>query len=153
MRKLAIVAVLVVGAATMAARPGTEQQLIQQLNGQPVRVVQPDGGPWGIFTTFDGGTANNRACVPVVGLRNNIGATVSANVIVLVPLVPVNVCIQPSVNSPYWDGGCNTLPQDLNYGWPLAANVPQYMTPDSVATTICAVTDAGFLSVPLGWAQ
>jgi hypothetical protein len=153
MKKLSISAVLVAVPLLMAARPGTEQQLIQQLNGQPIRVIQADGGAWGIFTQFDGGTANNRACAPLTGLRNNVGATVSANVIMFVPLVPVNVCMAPSINSPLWDGGCNTLPQDMNYGWPLPVNVPQYMTPDGVATAICAVTDAGYLSVPLGWAQ
>lgn len=152
MRKLAIIAVLGLGAATMAARPGNEAQLIQQLNGQPVRLVMPDGGPWGIFTTFDGGLANNTACAPLVGLRNNIGASVSGNVVFLSPQQAVNVCVQPSINGPYWDGGCNLSPRDLNYGLPLAA-VPQYVTPDSAARTICAVGDAGFLSLPLWWAQ
>jgi hypothetical protein len=153
MRALALVALLSLGALLMAARPGTEQQLVQQLNGQPVRPVMADGGPWGIFTTYDAGTANNFGCAPLTGLRNNVGASVSANVLVFIPLQPLNVCVMPSVNGPLWDGGCTTIPNDINYGWPVAAGVPQYITPDSVANTICVVSDAGFISLPIGWAQ
>lgn len=155
MKRATIIAVLsavMVAAVAYAARPGTEQQLVQQLNGQPVRVVMPDGGAWGIFTTFDGGTANNFACAPLTGLKNNVGANISANVVLMVPLAQYNVCVAPSVNAPMWDGGCNTIQRDYNYGLPLPT-VPQYITPDSVATSICAVSDAGFISLPLWWAQ
>lgn len=152
-RVLAIIALLGSGAAMMAARPGSEFQLVTQLNGQPIRVIMADGGPWGIFTTYDAGTANNFGCAPLTGLTNNVGAAVSANVLVFIPLAQLNVCVMPSVNGPLWDGGCNTLPTNINYGWPVAANVPQYITPDSVATRICAVTDAGFIQLPIGWAQ
>jgi hypothetical protein len=152
-RALALVPMLGLAALVMAARPGTEQQLVQQLNGQPIRVRMSDGGAWGIFTTYDAGTANNFACAPLTGLTNNVGASVSANVLVFIPLAQLNVCVMPSVNGPMWDGGCNTIPSDINYGWPVAANVPQYITPDSVATRICAVSDAGFIQLPIGWAQ
>jgi len=155
MKRATIIAALsavMVAAVAYAARPGTEQQLIQQLNGQPVRVVMPDGGAWGIFTTFDGGAANNFACAPLTGLVNNVGGAVSANIVFLSPQAAYNVCVMPSVNGPAWDGGCNTLPRDINYGIPLAT-VPQYITPDNVATRICAVSDAGSISLPLWWAQ
>lgn len=148
---LAAFAVLAVLALT-GARPGTEQQLVQQLNGQPVRPVMPDGGAWGIFTTYDAGPANNFGCAPLTGLRNNAGGTISPNLVLLSPQQGINICVAPSINAPMWDGGCNTLPRDYNYGVPLAT-VPQYITPDSAARSICAVTDAGFLSLPLWWAQ
>lgn len=151
-RALAVATLLVVGVLTMAARPGSEQQLIQQLNGQPVRPVMPDGGAWGIFTTYDAGTLNNFACAPLTGLTNNVGAAVSPNVVLVVPTQQYNVCLAPSINAPMWDGGCNTVQRDFNYGVPLSP-VPQYLTPDSVARTICAVSDAGFISLPLWWAQ
>jgi hypothetical protein len=147
------VTLALVAGVTLAARPGTEQQLIQQLNGQPVRVKMADGGAWGIFTQYDGGSANSFGCAPMTGLTSNTGGAVSANVVVFVPLVPVNVCMMPSVNGRAWDGGCNAIPTDLNYGMPLTTGVPQYMTPDSVATSICAVSDAGFVSMPMMWAQ
>lgn len=155
MKRFASIAALtavMVAAVAYAARPGTEQQLVQQLNGQPVRLVMPDGGPWGIFTTYDAGTANNFACAPLTGMKNNIGATVVPNIIVVSPQQGINLCMMPSINGPRWDGGCNTVQRDINYGLPLA-QVPQYLTPDTAATTVCAITDAGFLSLPIWWAQ
>lgn len=137
----------------MAARPGNEHQLIQQLNGQPVRPVMADAGAWGIFATYDAGTANSLGCAPLTGLTNNKGVAIVPNVIVFVPLAPLHICIAPSVNAPLWDGGCNFLTRDRNYGWPVATGVPQYVTPDTTATHICAVSDAGFVELPLGWAQ
>lgn len=150
-KALVISAVAVV--ALMAARPGSEQQLVQQLNGQPSRWVMPDAGRSGVFTLYDAGTANNRGCMPLTGATNSAGASVSPNVLVFVPLVPVNVCIRPSVFSPVWDGGCTTLPQDENYGLPLPVGVPQYLTPDTSARSLCFVTDGGYLSVPVWTAQ
>ena len=153
MRK-ALMLIAAVGAflALTAARPGNEAQLIQQLNGQPSRPVMPDGGAWGVFTIFDGGPLNNFACAPLTGLVNNVGGAISANVLLLSPLSQYNVCVQPSINGPLWDGGCNTIPTDPNYGVPLQA-IPQYVTPDSAARTICAVSDAGSIQMPLWWAQ
>lgn len=151
-RALVIVGIMIAGLALTGARPGNEATLIQQLNGQPVRVLMPDGGAWGIFTVFDGGAANAMGCAPLTGLTNNIGGAISANVVFLSPSSTVHVCVQPSINGPLWDGGCNPSPRDLNYGLPLAT-VPQYITPDSAARQICAYSDAGFVSLPLWWAQ
>lgn len=149
MKRLAIVIGLgLVAVATMAARPGTEQQLVQQLSGQPVRWVMPDGGKSGAFAA-----AASVACMPLTGARNAAGASIAPNVLLFVPLTAVNVCVQPSVVNPSWDGGCNVLPGDINYGWPLPAGVPQYITPDSVAHTLCFLTDAGSVVQPVGWAE
>jgi hypothetical protein len=147
-------ALLGLAALVMAARPGTEQQLVQQLNGQPARVFMPDGGAWGVFTEYDAGTTNNRGCMPLTGLVNNQGVSVQANVLVVVPLTPSNVCVVPSATNPWWDGGaCATNPRDPTYGIPLPVGVPQYITPDSLARYLCVVTDAGFVQLPAWWAQ
>ena len=153
-RALAIAGVLGLAALVMAARPGNEFQLIQQLNGQPARVFMPDGGVWGVFTEYDAGTLNNRGCMPLTGITNNVGTAVQANVLVVVPLTPSNVCVVPSVVNPWWDGGaCATNPRDQNYGIPIPVGVPQYITPDSAARYLCVVTDAGFVQLPAWWAQ
>ena len=174
-RALAIAGVLGLAALVMAARPGNEFQLIQQLNGQPVRWLLPDAGRSGIFSQYDAGTANNFGCVRITpaktatqlpilpdgglspaedgGPPSPVYQTINANVLMLLPLTPVNVCLRPSVLSGVWDGGCNTLPTDENYGVPLAVGVPQYITPDSAATTLCAVTDAGYLAMPVWTVQ
>lgn len=150
MKRLLTLAAVAVFA--MAARPGTEQQLIQQLNGQPTRWVLPDGGRSGVFTQFDGGAANNKGCMALTGATTS-SMSIAPNVLVFVPLVPVNMCERPSSYSTKWDGGCNTLPTDENYGVPLPVNVPQYTSPDSQATALCFVTDAGYLAVPVFFAQ
>lgn len=143
----------------LAARPGTEQQLIQQLNGQPVRWVMPDGGRSGVFTQFDGGAQNSIGCMPLFGAKTIINGTlqpVFPNVLVMVALTPSNVCMRPSTSSTVWDGGCNALPMDENYGVPMPVGVPQYETPDSLAASagsLCAVSDAGYVSLPVWWAQ
>lgn len=140
MKKLLAVAALAV--AFMAARPGNEFNLLTQLNGQPSRWVMPDGGRSGAFS------ATSSACMRLTPATNSVGAAVSPNVVVFIPLTAVNVCIRPSVFSPAWDGGCNTIPGDENYGVPLAAGVPQYFVPDNAATTLCAVSDAGTVVIP-----
>lgn len=152
-RALPLVALLSVGAALMAARPGSEFQLVTQLNGQPIRVRMADGGAWGVFTVSDGGAANSFGCAPITNLVNVVGGAVSANVLVFVPLQAMNFCVMPSAQAPLWDGGCSVVPTDINYGWPVAAGVPQYVTPDSVAQQICFTTDAGSITQPIGWAQ
>lgn len=153
MKRLALVAATLLALAAWAARPGTEQQLVQQLNGQPVRPVMADGGAWGIFATYDAGTANSLGCAPLTGLTNNVGGAVTPNLIVFMPLAPLHICVMPSVNNPMWDGGCDFATRSRNYGMPVATGVPQYITPDSAATRICAVSDAGFVELPLWWAQ
>lgn len=155
-RALTIIAALAAGVALMAARPGTEQQLIQQLNGQPTRWVLPDGGRSGVFTEFDGGVGNNFGCMSLTGGKAVINGTlqnVTPNVLVMVALTPSNVCLRPSVSSTVWDGGCNTNPRDENYGVPMPVGVPQYETPDSRATALCVVSDAGIVNFPVWWAQ
>ncbi len=146
-RALAIIAALAVVPVLMAARPGTEYQAVMQLNGQPTRWVMPDGGRSGVYA------AASTACMPLTGATNSVNGAVSANVLVMVPLVPINLCIRPSIGSPRWDGGCNITPTDENYGVPLPVGVPQYITPDNAATHLCAVSDAGSVTMSVWWAQ
>lgn len=152
-RVLTVVALLGLGALVMGARPGTEQQLIQQLNGQQTRWIMVDGGPSGVFTQFDGGVLNSYGCMFVNSGTTEGGVPIVPNVLVFVPLQPVNECMRPSVFAPLWDGGCNAAPRDMNYGVPLPVNVPQYLTPDSNTRSLCFVSDAGFLAVPVFFAQ
>ena len=140
---------VVLAALLMAARPGTEQQLVQQLNGQPSRFVMVDGGRSGIFET----SSTTARCMPLAGAKNQNNVAIVPNVLLLVPLTAGNLCVRPSVNDAPWDGGCNVIPHDENYGVPLAVGVPQYVTPDSRATHVCFAGDAGSISVPVWWAQ
>lgn len=175
--RVSIVAWLASAAALlMAARPGNEFQLQTQLFGQPVRWTMPDGGRSGVFTAVsDGGLLNGTGCMPLYGAKtptnlpllpdgglvpkDDGGAPdpvfnlISANVLLVVPLVGVNVCIRPSANSPTWDGGCNATPTSENYGVPLPVGTPQYIVPDSNATSLCAVSDAGTVALPVWTVQ
>ncbi len=150
MKRLVIIAVLCAGAAVMAARPGSEQELIQSLNGQQVRWKLPDGGAAGVFTVSDGGALNNAGCMPVTGGTYPGGVPAVPKVLVFIPLQALNVCMQPNVFAPVqWDGGCNTTPTDINYGVPVPVGVPQYVTPDSTMRQLCFVGDGGSLAVPV----
>lgn len=151
MNLIKLVAALAVVPFLMGARPGTEYNLLIQLNGQPTRWVMPDGGRSGVFTAYDGGAANATACMPLTGATTGGGVPITPNLVLFVPLGAVNFCERPSAISPFWDGGCNGNPLDENFGVPLAALVPQYTTPDSVASTqgkLCFYSDAGYLAVP-----
>lgn len=152
MKRVAFIAALVLGGvALMAARPGSEWQLVQQLNGQPVRWKLPDAGWSGVFSN------TQVACMMLAGAKNvqngtglaNTPTTVVPDVLLVTPLVSGNLCIRPSVFSTAWDGGCNGIVADENYGVPMAANVPQYITPDSKATHVCFYSDAGVVLTPI----
>lgn len=151
---------LVIAPLLLAARPGNEQQLVQQLNGMPVRWNIPDGGQSGAYNAsgstacmpLTGGYVYGAAYVlPDAGVSNNV--PVIPNVLVFVPPVPVLLCIKPSVFAARWDGGCNHFPGDENMGIPLPAGVPQYITPDSASRTLCVVQDAGAIAMPVWTAQ
>lgn len=143
----------------IAARPGTEQQLVQQLNGQPTRWTMPDGGRSGMFS------ATNIACMPLTNATTIINGVavrpIKPNVLLVVPITPGNLCIRPSAASTYWDGGCVAYyPGDENQGVPLAPGVPQYITPESVVTDqtagavgLCFSGDAGSVVVPVWTVQ
>lgn len=152
-RALAVAAVVAAGLALSGARPGNEFALVQQLNGQPSRWVMPDGGRSGVYNA-----SGSTGCMPLTGAYvfgtpyrlpdagTSTSIPVSPNVLLFVPKVPGLLCVRPSTFAPSWDGGCNHSPSDENYGVPLAANVPQYITPDSAARSLCFVTDAGAMS-------
>lgn len=145
---LAVIAALAVGTVLMAARPVSELQLFNQLNGQPTRWRLFDGGASGIFAAgvsncfpFDGGvmTGSNDPYVP--------------NVLMLVPQQPVNVCVRPQLNPSGaalpWDGGCNGNYGDINFGVQLQPFAPNYIVPHAKATHVCSASDAGAHQVPV----
>jgi hypothetical protein len=164
-RALAVVSLLGLAALVMAARPGTEQQLFVQLNGQPVRWALPDGGRSGAFTIYDAGTANGTACMaltrgtttcttyvlPDAGSSNQ--CPVTPNVLMMVPETPVNYTMRPAQASLYWDGGVNVIDTDENFGVPLQPYVPWFVVPDSAATSLCFASDAGYVRVPVWMMQ
>lgn len=142
-RALAVAAVVAAGLALSGARPGDLFTLSQQLNGQPVRFVQADAGRSGVYSSGSTG------CMPLFDAGQIIGGSLKAfspNVLLFIPKVPGNLCLRPSSFSTSWDGGCNHIPSDENYGVPLPAFVPQYLTPDVRATHLCYVTDAGAMA-------
>lgn len=149
MKRVIVVVGVLAALAAFADRPGNEYQLTLQLNGQPTRWVMPDGGRSGVFA------ATSSSCMMLTGGTVNARPTQSIvpNILFFVPLVAANVCARPSATSPVWDGGCNTIPGDENYGVPVQAGVPQYITPEKVATHLCAVSDAGLLLIPVFAAQ
>ena len=149
-----VVALAVAGVALMATRPGNEYQLFIQLNGQPMRWRLPDAGQSGIFTTFDAGAGNASGCMTlrggvVRGPGDGAPWAFTPSTVVIVASTPINLCVRPSAQAPYWDGGCSTSDTDENFGVPLQPNVPQYVTVDTNATAICAASDAGFILAPI----
>ena len=148
-RALAITAALAVGTVLMAARPVSDLQLWNQLNGQPTRWRMHDGGASGIFAAgvsaciaLDGGKLMNVAYVP--------------NVMMFVAQQPVNICVRPQMGpdgvAQPWDGGCNGNYGDINFGVPLQPWVPQYIVPQASATHVCSASDAGAHQVSI-WGQ
>lgn len=131
-----------------AVRPG-ELPMFQMLNGQPVRWIQTDGGPSGFFGTPP-------LCIP---LANSGGASgVTAQVIKLTPDVPINLCVRPALGGNLnqgeliaWDGGCNTINADINFGDPLQPWQPHYvlLKDDPLAAFICATGDGGTVRTPV----
>lgn len=129
-RALTIVAfVLVAVVATAAARPSSIFGLFQQLNGHPARWVMPDGGQ-----SYMAGAGMQ--CVPLAGAPNG-------GPFLVIPEMPMNLCVRPQPNLVPWDGGCNGSISDPNFGTPVGAWVPQYVTPAAGAQYICGVSDAG----------
>lgn len=141
MKKL--LAVVALGVAFMAARPGTDLQLLTQLNGQPVRWQLPDAGPSGLYAA-----ASGLACAQLTGSLPQ-----PIQVVMLMPDTPLNVCVRPasSTKAPapialQWDGGCNTIARDFNFGVPVQPYAPYYVVVDTAATQICATGDGGTVS-------
>ena len=130
----------------IAARPQSDLQLFTQLNGQPVRWQLPDAGQSGLYVasgvscmTLDSGTLGGQPFKP--------------NVVMLVPETPMNVCVRPMVDSngvrlPF-DGGCNLIEGDINFGVAIQPNLPHFIVLHPNATTICGVSDAGIVRSPV----
>jgi len=135
---LGVVLGLAVLVAAVPNRPGGPGPLAQMLNGQSRRWTLPDGGQ-SILTA-----ASGQACAAVTGA--------CSSVIMFVPEQPINLCVAPVIGATglnVWDGGCNTIDTDPNFGVPLPAWVPQYLTLEQTNTAICASSDAGAFRVPL----
>lgn len=137
MKRLALIAGLVLGAVAFAGRPGTEYQLLINLNGEEVRWTMGDGGQSGLFGT-------GRVCMPVSELPAGANSTIE-----VMPTVPINLCERSTTAVPRWDGGCNGVTGDPNYGVQLQAFVPKFATLRSSTTHLCAVSDAGVVIAPV----
>ncbi len=128
----------------VAARPASEFDLLTRLNGQPYRWIQPDGGRSGLYA------ASGTGCTIFTGSTTQRGASFTPTVVMLVPDVPLNLCIQPvqtpdGVTQP-WDSGCSTLPTNENFGVSLQPLVPFYFVPQAGVQRVCAASDAGIVS-------
>jgi hypothetical protein len=124
--------------AATPRRPGSEFATVQMLNGSPHRWTLPDAGQSIIVAA-----ASAQGCADITGA--------CSSVLMFVPNVAVNICAAPITGGTglnVWDGGCNTIDTDPNFGVPLPAGVPQYLTLDPLTTQVCAVSDAGALRVP-----
>lgn len=139
---------LVLAPLLLAARPGTEFNLVTQLNGQPTRWTLPDGGRSGVFSATTSGCMT--LSTPTTIINGTSTRAFVPNVLLIVPGTPGGLCIRPSTQSTYWDGGCTSYsPTDENFGVPMAVGVPQYIVPTTGATAICFHGDAGTVSVPI----
>jgi hypothetical protein len=139
-RALSLISLVAVGVLFAAAkpRPGSALAQEQMLNGVPRRWTLPDAGQSILIA------ASGQACADVTGI--------CTSVVLLVPEQPTNLCVQPGTGATganVWDGGCNTIDTDPNFGVPLQAWVPQYVILETGNTQICAASDAGALRVPL----
>ena len=126
---LLCVALAAVIASSADARPPAPLQLSSNLNGEPVRIAQGDGGGNLLYST---GTTVANATV-------NCGRTHK----VVCPVTAVNLCVWNT------DAGCSATVTDLNYGDPIAAGGFGYFVaqdcPGATTKVIAAVsqTDAG----------
>lgn len=128
MKRLALAAAFVALAAT---RPGSEFIMLTDLNGQEVRWTMADGGPSGMFGT-------GQQCMPLAQLPAAANSTIE-----VMPGAPINLCVRSAFSAPSWDGGCNGIATDPNFGVPLQPFVPKFMLLSSTATHLCQVSDAG----------
>jgi len=135
-RRILIIASLpVLALLFMAARPGSEFGMMQMLNGQPTRWTLPDGGQSGLYAT------SGKACAALAGSN--------AQVVMVVPETPTNLCAQPTTSGSPWDGGCNTIVGDVSFGVPLQPFQPWYIVLDPATTAICGASDAGTVQATL----
>lgn len=129
MKRVAFIAVAVV--ALMAARPGTEKDLMTNLNGEEVRWVMADGGISGMYGT-------GQQCMPVASIP-----AACNNVVEVVPTVPINLCERSTALAERWDGGCSTITGDKNFGVPLQPYVSKFIVLRNTTTHLCQVGDGG----------
>jgi hypothetical protein len=137
-RVLQVIGGLAVLATLFAAtRPASEFSLVMQLNGMPIRWQLPDGGMSGLFGA-------GQQCADL-----SSGQGTAVQTVLIVPEQTMNLCIRPDAVNQAWDGGCNAIDQDINFGVPLGAWVPQYVVLDAKANSICGVSDAGTFRAPM----
>lgn len=135
----------------MGARPGTEFQLLTNLNGEEVRWSMTDGGWSGIFGT---GTACMQVKPSDGGTLGQVPAAAN-NVVQVMPMVPINLCERSvTVLTPNrWDGGCSTYPGDQNFGTSLQPGVPKFVVLRDSTTHLCAASDGGTVIAPVSSMQ
>lgn len=130
-------ALALIAAVALAARPASEFQMFMLLNGQPARWTMTDGGQSGLYAS------SGTACAPLSGG--------SASIIKLTPNGPLNLCVRPTTTGggKDWDGGCNTIAGDVNFGDPVPALTAHYVLLDPAATHVCGVSDAGVIQTAI----
>lgn len=135
MRKaLTAVAVLLAMGALMALTPvSTEFQMLRLLNGEEVRWVMTDGGRSGMYGT-------GLTCMPLAELP-----AAANGVVELVTNSPINLCERSTSlrDGRVWDGGCNTIAGDINFGLPVQPYIPKFIVLRSGTTHLCQATDGG----------
>jgi hypothetical protein len=137
---LAVLGVLLAGLALAAGRPGSEFATVQLLNGQWRRWTLPDAGQSQLSA------ASGQTCADLTGS--------GAQVLLIIPDGPLNVCVQPNTGVDgglnVWDGGCNTIEADPNFGLPVQPyGTGKTVILDPIANSICAASDAGVVHASL----
>lgn len=131
------IAFAVFAIAFMAARPGNEYLLLLNLNGEEVRWVMADGGVSGMY-------GSGQQCMPVAQLPAACNSTIE-----VVPTAPINLCERSTSVGQGWDGGCNTIVGDMNFGIPLQPYVSKFIVLRSQTTHLCQAGDAGSVVTPV----
>ena len=138
---LAVMVGLAALGALAVSRPGNEYLLLTLLNGQENRWGMSDGGVSGMYGT-------GQQCMPLAGVP------VSSNgVLEVMPTVPINLCMRSTAllqgpGGTTWDGGCNAIAGDINFGVPLQPYVPKFVS-IGTATHLCQVSDGGTAATPV----
>lgn len=120
-------------------RPAANQTPIP-LNGIPHRWTLPDAGQ---SILISGSTA--QACIDLTG--------VCSSTLMFEPEQTVNVCFAPQTGATglnVWDGGCNAIDSDPNFGVALGAwSINFALLEDNKTNSMCAISDAGGFRIPV----
>lgn len=139
---IAVAAFIAAPLLMAAGRPGTELNLLTGLNGEEVRWTMFDGGQSGMY-------GSGLQCMPVADLP-----AAANGVVELQPLQPIVLCERSTTRLPVmaadggvlvprWDGGCNQIVGDPNFGVQLQPSAPKYVVLRADTTHLCQASDAG----------